>query len=61
MSFLEGLVPAPARGVIRIGSNCPACDSPVAILGRPGKGRPLSTFAPDYFCRGHALRVSDLR
>jgi hypothetical protein len=56
MSILD-IVPSPGRGVIRIEADCEYCGRPVPVLGRPGKGRPLDTFAPDYFCRGHAIRV----
>ena len=58
MSLLDDIVPAPVRGVIRIGQSCAHCTRPVAIMGLPGKGRPLDTFARDYFCRGHAIRVA---
>jgi hypothetical protein len=56
MSILD-IVPSPGRGVIRIEGDCEYCERPVPVLGLPGKGRPLDTFAPDYFCRGHAIRV----
>lgn len=53
----DNLEPSPVRGVIRIGADCEHCERPVAILGMPGKGRPLETFSAGYFCRGHAVRV----
>lgn len=54
MALLDDIAPTPARGVIRIGADCPHCKRPVAVFGKPGKGRPLDTFDPGYFCRGHA-------
>lgn len=57
MALLDNIVPTPGRGVVRIGADCAVCGSPTPVLGRPGKGRPLDTFAPGYFCRGHAVRV----
>lgn len=59
MSPLLDLTPVPGRGVIRIAADCVHCERPVAVFGRPGKGRPLDTFGPDFFCHGHAVRVSD--
>lgn len=56
VSLLD-IEPIRGRGVIRIEGDCPICGSPVPVLGLPGKGRDLSTFAPGYFCRGHAVRV----
>lgn len=56
MSLLD-IEPIRERGVIAIGDDCESCGSPVPVIGRPGKGRPMSTFAPAYFCRGHAIRV----
>lgn len=56
MSILD-IEPGPCRGVIRIDPDCEHCGRPVPVIGLPGKGRDLSTFAPDYFCRGHAIRV----
>lgn len=53
----DDLKPSLVRGVIRIGADCEHCDAPVAILGMPGKGRPLESFPRGYFCRGHAIRV----
>lgn len=58
MSILSNIQPIRERGVIRIGDDCPYCDRPVPVLGLPGKGRSMSTFSPNYFCRGHAIRVS---
>lgn len=46
------------RGVIQIGSDCEHCGRPVPVFGKVGKGRPLDTFAPDYFCGGHAIRFN---
>lgn len=56
MSLLD-IVPTPARGVVRIGTDCEHCARPIPVLGLPGKGRPIESFAPDYFCRGHAIRL----
>jgi hypothetical protein len=54
MSLLD-IQPIAERGVTRIAADCPSCDRPVAVLGLPGKGRPMSTFGADYFCHGHAV------
>lgn len=59
MSLLD-IEPTPTRGVIRIAPDCVHCGSPVAVLGLPGKGRPVDTFAPGYFCRGHAIFARDV-
>lgn len=59
LDMFASRVESASRGVIRIDDDCRHCGSPVAVLGLPGKGRPLDTFEPDYFCRGHAVRVSD--
>lgn len=56
MSLLD-IVPTQVRGVIRIADDCAHCGRPVAVFGAVGKGRSLDTFARDYFCRGHAIRV----
>lgn len=60
MSIMD-IVPTPGRGVIRIEGDCAKCGKPVPVLGMRGKGRPLDTFAPGYFCRGHAIRVDEAR
>lgn len=58
MPMLDDIAPTPTRGVVRIGDSCKECSRPVPVLGLPGKGRPLDTFAPDYFCMGaHAIRA----
>lgn len=57
MSILD-IVPV-FRGVIAIGQTCAHCDRPEPIFGRVGKGRPLDTFGPDYFCHGHAIYVDE--
>jgi hypothetical protein len=58
ISLLD-IEPAPVRGVVSVpAENCPHCDSPVAVFGRPGEGQPLDTFPTGYFCRGHAIRVA---
>lgn len=54
MSLLDAFVPVPARGVVGM-HTCEVCSKPEPEFGLPGKGRPLDTFAPDYFCQGHAL------
>ena len=56
MSLLDDITPMQVRGVIGI-QSCPDCEAPAPILGAPGKGRPLDTFAADYFCTGHVMRV----
>lgn len=55
MSLLNTFAPVPARGVVRLNGTCEHCSRPVPVLGRPGKGRPLHTFAEGYLCRGHAV------
>lgn len=53
--FFTEAVTVTYRGVIGIGETCPACDRPAPVIGAVGKGRPLDTFAPGYFCHGHAV------
>jgi len=56
MSLLDDLIPTPARGAVALDA-CPTCGRAVPVLGRPGKGRPLDTFAPGLLCPGHAIRA----
>lgn len=56
MGMFDDLEPVAERGVVSI-TTCSTCGGAEPVLGLPGKGRPLSTFAPDYFCHGHALFV----
>lgn len=58
MALLDNIAPTPVRGVVRIDADCQHCGRPVPALGSPGKGRPLDTFPVDYFCRGHAERIT---
>ncbi len=57
MSLFADLEPVAPRGVIGIGAKCTECSRPEPVMGKPGKGRPLNTFAEGYFCEGHAWRV----
>jgi hypothetical protein len=56
--LLSNIAPIKVRGVIRLDGPCDVCAKPIPVLDRPGKGRPLNTFAKDYLCEGHALFVA---
>jgi DNA gyrase subunit A len=54
--LLDAYIPTAPRGADAL-DTCATCARPTPVLGRPGKGRPLDTFAPGHLCHGHAVRA----